>query len=75
MDISFNSIIPVLRIFDIAKAEEFHLGFLGFSVDWDHRLDENAPVYRQISRGNLVLHLGNRGDRPIWELDTLLRAN
>jgi len=28
-----------LRIFDIAKADEFYQGFLGFSVDWDHRFD------------------------------------
>ena len=32
MEISFNSVIPILRIFDIAKADEFYLGFLGFSV-------------------------------------------
>jgi hypothetical protein len=29
--ISFNSLIPVLRIFNIEKAEEFYLGFLGFT--------------------------------------------
>jgi hypothetical protein len=37
--ISFNSLIPVLRIFNIEKADEFYLGFLGFTVDWDHRFD------------------------------------
>jgi hypothetical protein len=69
MEISFDSIIPILRIFDIAKADEFYLGFLGFAVDWDHRFDPNAPLYRQISRGNLILHLsehhgdGNPGAR------------
>ena len=63
MAVSFNSIIPVLRIFDIAKADEFYLGFLGFSVDWDHRFDANAPLYRQISRGDLILHLSeHHGD-------------
>jgi hypothetical protein len=63
VDISFNSIIPVLRIFDVGKADEFYLGYLGFSVDWDHRFDDNAPLYRQISRGNLVLHLSeHHGD-------------
>src|SRR5271168_1847840 len=62
MEISFHSVIPVLRIFDIAKADEFYLGFLGFKVDWDHRFDQNAPLYRQISRG-LVLHLSeHHGD-------------
>ena len=69
VDIIFDGIIPILRMFDIAKADEFYQGFLGFSVDWDHRFDPNAPLYRQISRGNLILHLsehhgdGNSGAR------------
>ncbi|KAH7390761.1 hypothetical protein DE146DRAFT_747217 [Phaeosphaeria sp. MPI-PUGE-AT-0046c] len=63
MDIEFKSIVPILRVFDIAKADEFYLGYLGFKVDWDHRFDENAPLYRQISRGGLVLHLSeHHGD-------------
>jgi catechol 2,3-dioxygenase-like lactoylglutathione lyase family enzyme len=63
MAIAFQAVVPILRIFDLAKAEEFYQGFLGFSVDWDHRFDENAPLYRQISRGALVLHLSeHHGD-------------
>jgi hypothetical protein len=57
MEIRFNSVIPILRIFDVSTAEEFYQEFLGFSVDWDHRLDSNAPLYRQISRGDQILHL------------------
>jgi hypothetical protein len=57
MEISFNSIMPVLRIFNVVKADEFYQGFLGLAVDWDHRFDPSAPLYRQISRGNLILHL------------------
>ena len=63
MEISFHSVIPVLRIVNIAKADEFYLGFLGFKVDWDHRFDPIAPLYRQISRSNLILHLSeHHGD-------------
>jgi len=63
MEISFHRVVPILRIFDIAKADEFYLGFLGFSIDWEHRLDPEAPLYRQISRGNLILHLSeHHGD-------------
>ncbi|MGH7049328.1 MAG: glyoxalase superfamily protein [Acetobacteraceae bacterium] len=63
MTIEFARVIPVLRIFDLAKADEFYLGFLGFTVDWDHRFDPDAPLYRQISRGSLVLHLSeHHGD-------------
>ncbi|KAF2726471.1 Glyoxalase/Bleomycin resistance protein/Dihydroxybiphenyl dioxygenase [Polyplosphaeria fusca] len=63
MAIEFQSITPILRIFDIAKADEFYLGYLGFKIDWDHRVDDNAPLYRQVSRGGLVLHLSeHHGD-------------
>ena len=55
--------MPVLRIFDIAKADEFYQGFLGFSVDWDHRFVPGGPLYRQVSRGDLILHLSeHHGD-------------
>lgn len=46
----------ILRIFDEAKAREF-CDFLGFCVDWEHRFEPNLPLYMQVSRGNLVLHL------------------
>ncbi len=49
--------VPILRIFDVAKAHEFYLGFLGFTVDWEHRFEPGLPLYMQVSRGDLVLHL------------------
>lgn len=52
--------IPILRIFDVAKAQAFYLDFLGFRLDWEHRLDDRAPVYLQVSRGDFVLHLSER---------------
>ena len=55
--IAFEQTIPILRIFDLDKAREFYLGFLGFAVDWEHRLGEGFPLYTQISRGGLRLHL------------------
>ena len=55
--------IPIFRIFDVAKAKELYVGFLGFRVDWEHRFDETAPLYLQISRDGLVLHLSeHHGD-------------
>jgi catechol 2,3-dioxygenase-like lactoylglutathione lyase family enzyme len=61
--ITFERVVPILRIFDLAKADEFYLEYLGFRVDWDHRFDDSAPLYRQISRGDLVLHLSeHHGD-------------
>lgn len=49
--------MPIVRIFDIPKAQEFYLGFLGFQVDWEHRFHDNAPVYMQVTRAGLSLHL------------------
>lgn len=56
-DIRFEQAVPIIRIFDVAKAHEFYLGFLGFTVDWEHRYGENFPLYTQISRAGLRLHL------------------
>jgi hypothetical protein len=55
--IAFQQAVPIVRIFDVDKAHEFYLGFLGFAVDWEHRFHPNAPLYTQISRGGLTLHL------------------
>ena len=55
--IRFTETVPIKRIFDVAKAHEFYLGFLGFTVDWEHRYGENFPLYTQVSRGGLRLHL------------------
>jgi catechol 2,3-dioxygenase-like lactoylglutathione lyase family enzyme len=55
--------IPILRIFSVEKAREFYVGFLGFTVDWEHRFDPAAPLYMQVSRGGLSLHLSeHHGD-------------
>ena len=53
MPIKFHSVIPILRIFDIAKADEFYVGYLGFTVDWDHRFSPEAPLYRQLTQSVL----------------------
>jgi len=50
-------------MFDEAKAREFYIDFLGFEVDWEHRFGENFPLYMQISRAGMGLHLsGHHGD-------------
>jgi catechol 2,3-dioxygenase-like lactoylglutathione lyase family enzyme len=54
--------VPILRIFDRAKAREFYVDFLGFTVDWEHGGD-GSPLYTQVSRGGTVLHLSeHHGD-------------
>ncbi len=62
-DLQFESPCPILRIFDEEKAKEYYISFLGFKIDWEHRFEENYPLFCQISRGKLVLHLsGHHGD-------------
>ena len=63
MAIAFQRVIPTFRIFSLEKAREFYVDFLGCQVDWEHRFEPNAPVYMQVSRGDLKLHLSeHHGD-------------
>lgn len=63
MSVQFEAPIPILRIFSVEKAREFYLDYLGFQVDFEHRFDDNAPLYMQVSRGGLRLHLSeHHGD-------------
>jgi catechol 2,3-dioxygenase-like lactoylglutathione lyase family enzyme len=55
--------VPVLRMFCEDKAREFYVDFLGFSVDWEHRFEADLPLYMQVRRDALLLHLtGHHGD-------------
>ena len=63
MTIEFGRVTPVLRIFSLEKAREFYLDFLGFKVDWEHRFGPDFPIYMQVSRDGLSLHLSeHHGD-------------
>ena len=60
---TFAHAVPILRIFDEAKAREFYLGFLGFQVAFEHRFEADLPLYMGISRGACTLHLSeHHGD-------------
>lgn len=54
---SFGKTVPILRIFDEAKAKEFYVDFLGFGIDWEHRFEKDTPLYMQVSKGDCVIHL------------------
>src|SRR5690554_2908434 len=61
--IGFSPGIPILRIFDEARAREFYCGFLGFSVSFEHRFEEDLPLYMEVVRDGLTLHLSeHHGD-------------
>jgi catechol 2,3-dioxygenase-like lactoylglutathione lyase family enzyme len=61
--VHFAAPIPILRIFDEAKARAFYVDWLGFRIDWEHRFEPDTPVYMQVSRGDCVLNLSeHHGD-------------
>jgi hypothetical protein len=63
MPIKYLRTVPILRSFDEGKAREFYVDWLGFAVDWEHRFDSNAPLYMQVSRAGIVLHVSeHHGD-------------
>ncbi|WP_250511729.1 glyoxalase superfamily protein [Caballeronia sp. GACF4] len=74
--------IPIIRIFAVDRAKEFYLDFLGFTLEWEHTFGENFPLYAQIRRSDLTLHLSeHQGDAtpgstifvPMEDIDTLHR--
>jgi catechol 2,3-dioxygenase-like lactoylglutathione lyase family enzyme len=63
MTVQFEKVVPIFRIFSVEKAREFYIDFLGFEVDWEARFEPDAPVYLQISRAGLLIHLSeHHGD-------------
>ncbi|WP_088834874.1 glyoxalase superfamily protein [Paenibacillus tyrfis] len=63
MSYALKSVTPILRIFDETKARAFYVDYLGFQIDWEHRFEENLPLYMQISLGACTLHLSeHHGD-------------
>jgi uncharacterized glyoxalase superfamily protein PhnB len=63
MSLQVLETIPILRIFDEAKAKAFYVEWLGFQVDWEHRFAPNMPLYMQVSRAGCTLHLSeHHGD-------------
>ncbi|WP_267903826.1 glyoxalase superfamily protein [Sphingomonas sp. EC-HK361] len=61
--LSFDRAIPVLRSFDEAKAREFYCGFLGFTIQFEHRFEPHMQLYMEVARAGLTLHLSeHHGD-------------
>lgn len=60
---TLQNIVPVLRIFNVDKATEFYIDFLGFKLDWQHRFGDNFPLYLQVAKDQCILHLSeHHGD-------------
>ncbi len=59
----FHAPIPILRIFDEAKARAHYIEYLGFTVEFEHRFEPGTPIYMGIVRGDCRLNLSeHHGD-------------
>lgn len=55
--------IPILRMFDVERTLAFYVDFLGFTVAWEHRFADHAPLYLEVQRDGVRLHLSeHHGD-------------
>jgi hypothetical protein len=54
-------VLPTLRIFDADRAKQFYLDYMGCVLDWEEGTAD-GPVYLQVSRGPLTLHLSSYHD-------------
>ncbi len=78
--LTYLQTVPVLRSFDEGRTRAFYVGFLGFAVDWEHRFEPGMPLYMQVSRDGIRLHLsehhgdGSPGARVRIEVASGLRA-
>ena len=62
-DIAFTSATPIFRIFDEELARSFYVDFLGFTVEFEHRFEDDLPLYQGLTLGDCSLHLsGHFGD-------------
>lgn len=63
MSFRIRQTIPILRIFDVDKAREFYLDYLGFQLEFEHRYHDNAPLFMEVRRGDCSLMLSeHHGD-------------
>lgn len=53
----FTGTIPRLRIFSEEAARDFYVRWLGCRVDFEHRFAPDMPLFLQVSRDALRLHL------------------
>lgn len=57
--------VPILHIHNYEEAKAYYVDWLGFKIDWEFRFEPTFPVYMEVSRDGLVLHLSeHKGGNP-----------
>lgn len=60
---SATGAIPILRMFDVERTLAFYVDFLGFTQTFEHRFADHAPLYTEVVRDGVRLHLSeHHGD-------------
>jgi catechol 2,3-dioxygenase-like lactoylglutathione lyase family enzyme len=57
-DPKIRSVVPILRMYDLAATTRFYVDYLGCSLDWQDG-EGDRPIYLQVSRGPLRLQLSS----------------
>ena len=52
-----KSTTPIFRSFDEDKVKEFYVDFLEFEIEFEHRFEENTPLYIGLIKSGFRLHL------------------
>src|SRR5258708_31129722 len=60
-DVQVLSVVPVLRMYDVRATIRFYTEYLGCSLDWQDG-EGDRPVYLQVSRDGMRLHLSSHHD-------------
>ena len=62
----FESTISLLRVSDARTSEAFYCDTLGFRKSWEIDLGEGEPVFIEVTRDRVSLHLSEyEGDGPL----------
>lgn len=57
--------VPILHIHNYEEAKTYYVDWLGFKIAWEFRFEPTFPVYMEVSRDGLVLHLSeHKGGNP-----------
>ena len=74
--VSMQPPVPVLSIASAAEARKFYVDFLDFTVDWGWPENDDRPLYAQISRSEVTLHLHeHRPDKGPRRSSSVARAS
>lgn len=56
-----DAVLPVLRMHDVEVTKRFYVEWLGCTLDWQDG-QQDGPLYLQVSRAGIVLHLSSHHD-------------